>query len=726
VTTSVALSPAGSGVRFQTLHKLATYAVAATGLASLAFSGELGGTIPLALAGAGAISWFAEGEILGRRAWRLAWNAATLFFFGLAVVRGVTAGTLLTPAVELSAFLQLNRLFNRRTARDYVFVNVLAFSHLVAATVLDSDLSYAGCFAAFVVFAPWAMVLSHLRREIERNYLVSDPAEAARSASEVARILRSRRIVAPGFLAGVAALSVPTFLFTAAVFVLFPRLGFGLLVSSPRYGAPVVGFSDRIELGDVGTLVDDPSVVLRLEPRPATDRPPRFWPVYLRGTAFDRYDGRVWHRTPQAPSRVYGEPESGWRPGRVSSAEYRLGPDFRDPRDREPRIRVWMDPLEPPVVFVTPDTLSISVPPRLEAGVPRYRRLSRGAEDEVRHVDADDLGLEYTLNLDRAPGRRRVRALEDVARYLEVPRLAPRVVALADHWVGGATEPLEKARRIGERLRRDYQYSRELGGDPADPLEDFLLRRRRGHCEYFSTALAILLRVEGVPTRNVSGFFGGEWNAYGRYYAVRQSNAHSWVEAWIPGRGWTTMDPTPPGPEGETTDDAWDALRDVGDALRQRWQRWVVSYDLGRQIAIFQSTRRWLSGESTRTRGVGPGARRVWLPPWTWLVGAIGIAATLFAALRRRRGPAGPAAARGPVRAEVALYTALERALLRRGRGRPPSRTPREHALILAREAAPEAPLATEVTEAYLAARYAGEALDAGRARSLRAAVRKL
>jgi transglutaminase-like putative cysteine protease len=136
----------------------------------------------------------------------------------------------------------------------------------------------------------------------------------------------------------------------------------------------------------------------------------------------------------------------------------------------------------------------------------------------------------------------------ELARYLRrPPSLSPRVEQLALDLTAGETTPLGIARVLEKRLRSDYEY--DLGsasGAAQDPLDHFLFESKRGHCEFYSTAMAMMLRVRGVPSRNVTGFVGGTYNRFGEFYAVRQGDAHSWVEAYLPDRGWIRFDPTPP------------------------------------------------------------------------------------------------------------------------------------------------------------------------------------
>jgi len=113
----------------------------------------------------------------------------------------------------------------------------------------------------------------------------------------------------------------------------------------------------------------------------------------------------------------------------------------------------------------------------------------------------------------------------------------------------------------------------ESPGD-VEPIHFFLFSRKRGHCEYFSSAMAIMLREVGVPTRNVNGFLGGEWNEYNDYIAVRAGDAHSWVEVYVRGVGWVTFDPTPSASIdrlGRGGSGVSDRRRRQMDSLRFQW-----------------------------------------------------------------------------------------------------------------------------------------------------------
>ena len=169
---------------------------------------------------------------------------------------------------------------------------------------------------------------------------------------------------------------------------------------------------------------------------------------------------------------------------------------------------------------------------------------------------------------------------------LSLPHIDPRIPQLARTMTAGATTEAEEARAIESHLRHDYGYTLQLLSKPVpDPLAYFLFERKKGHCEYFASAMAVMLRTVGIPSRVVTGFQSGTYNSMTGWQVVRASDAHSWVEAWLDGRGWTTFDPTPADPSASLP--GLSSLAMLSDAADQFWQDWVVSYDVDRQMALF-------------------------------------------------------------------------------------------------------------------------------------------
>src|SRR5205823_3471619 len=122
-----------------------------------------------------------------------------------------------------------------------------------------------------------------------------------------------------------------------------------------------------------------------------------------------------------------------------------------------------------------------------------------------------------------------------------------------------------------------------------DPLGDFLFVTRRGFCEYFASAMAVLLRTQGIPARVATGFQSGYYNDVSGTWVIRASDAHAWVEAWIEGRGWVTFDPTPPGVAPGSGNWLQSKLKRMNmylDAADTAWQQWVMAYNPGQQATL--------------------------------------------------------------------------------------------------------------------------------------------
>ena len=179
------------------------------------------------------------------------------------------------------------------------------------------------------------------------------------------------------------------------------------------------------------------------------------------------------------------------------------------------------------------------------------------------------------------------------AVYLQLPEeITPETIALAHRLTDGLPNNYDKAVAIERWLETNLTYTLELR-EPGkiEPVHFFLFDRKKGHCEYFSSAFVVLARAAGIPARQVNGFLGGEWNEYQGYVAVRAGDAHSWAEVFFPGKGWVTFDATPSAPGGELGrgGSGWRAkLARFIDTLRFQWSKWVIEYDLVAQLSLFK------------------------------------------------------------------------------------------------------------------------------------------
>lgn len=711
---------------FAQLHKLVVYAVSGLGLLALALGGELSPFTPALCAIGFFASWLVEPprvplRVMQSPGYGWLWLGVLVLAAVIQLGRWLVAGTNpLLLMLELSCVLVISRLMSRRSATEYQQIVLLSFLHLGAATVMTSELSWAIPFMGFVLVMPWALALSHLRTEIEAHF---EPASSGDADVGLDRVLRSRRLISGRFLLGTAALAVPMFLVTVFFFVLFPRVGMNFLAAQRDAATPLVGFDDEVVLGEVGTLRGDGTVVMRVTPLDAADTvdPPRYAAMYLRGSSFDHYDGRAWSRTPGDAPRAM----------RVLDGDHLI---TRPPnRGADRGLRVVLSHLDPPVIFLPRGTVALTLD--------TTTRNTLNGEDlgispglDVRYDASDGLGLRYVAWTPPRGAREPASGLrgDDANRYLTMPEGHEDVIALARRWTEGASSDRERAERLLMNLRDgELDYSLTMR-DPGDrtPLSAFLFVHRAGHCEYFASALAIMLRAVGIPSREVTGFLGGQWNGFGGYYAVRSSDAHAWVEAYLPGEGWVTLDPTPANAGPGAIEGLWTRLSEIYEALAADWNERVVSWDLGSQRSMFRGLYRWIRQLRAEPSRDAPAVLEdvpedeAPSPAWQidgWVWGAVVVLASLALLLAWRR-RARPPELDGPLK----LLSELDRALARRGRARPESRTPLEHARLLSEERFEGEREVRALVDAYVASRFGGRALGAGELTALRERARKI
>jgi len=571
-------------------------------------------------------------------------------------------------------------------ARNDMRLYSLSFALLIAATAYYPGPAFAVGFVAYVGLAVLAMMVGYLRRETERFHAGD------------ARVGRR-------FLWTTAALSLVTLAMSAGVFVLFPRLPRAWNVQGRRgSGGEVAGFSDRVSIGEFGGRIGaNPQVMFRAEfPDGA---PPEVDEIHWRGRGFEEFDGETWSRSAFTGDL---EPEEYAR---------RWGGPYR-------RIRIFGGPPGTDVLFGPAPVLRVQ--PRSAIRAFRGRsgdRFFAGSDNPVYVVwstaarPGDQL-LRMGDDSSAAPSRAAVR----------LPPFDPRVKRLADSLTAGMTSRIDQVRAVEGWLKREFTYTLELPATGADAtLEAFLFSRRTGHCEYFSTAMAVLLREKGIPTRNVNGFLGGEWNTGAGYLAVTGDRAHSWVEVWFPEWGWVPFDPTPAGTAAlldRVARDSWLwSARLWMDGVEYRWNRWVLDYDLDRQLGVFRGVREFFT--QGQRASADPGRRREPVRfAISWLLAVLGIGLVVVLARGFRRGRRLTPASR--------TYLSLRRAYTKAGWTTDSADGPLAFAETLAREEAPGAEDAARAVDLYLRARFGGSdpaAADAAElthhAAAARAAVRR-
>ncbi|HEY0195338.1 MAG TPA: DUF3488 domain-containing protein, partial [Kofleriaceae bacterium] len=338
-------------MRFAVAHKVASYLMVGFAYVALVAGGGLAPTIALGGLVGLVASWWWEPPLIKFERWSLAWTIGSVIALVYSLLTAALSADFLGVGAQFLVWLIVAKAFNRRAARDWQQMYLLAFLMLVAGSVLNADLTYGLSFLGFVISSTWALTLFHLRREMEDNLLVKHAADRASERVEVRRILDSRRIVNGRFFLGTGALSFGVFVGAAVVFLALPRVGVGFFLKG-RGGLTLAGFSDGVKLGGHGVIKNDATVVMRAEINPrwgGRDAPDIHW----RGVAFDYYDHGQWSRRNTAPKTLQTLEESAshdrrflrWDgPPLPASAIDQLAGELV-------KQDIWLDPLDSDVLF---------------------------------------------------------------------------------------------------------------------------------------------------------------------------------------------------------------------------------------------------------------------------------------------------------------------------------------------------------------------------------------
>jgi transglutaminase-like putative cysteine protease len=482
------------------------------------------------------------------RAHHLSWVYIVIAILDLAFLSRSLIGT----AIHMVLFLEAAKLHQDRTDRDYLYLIVLSFLMILAAASLTVEMSFIATLLLFVI----SLISMLISLDIYRCETKS------RMSTREAAFVLSRYSVWT---------TVWTVLIAGALFFLIPRMGAGYFSRANLPPLLLSGFSDSVELGQIGQLKKGSSIVMHAQRVNGMPFPVLKW----RGVALDTFDGVRWSR--KDSTRQVLRPENSTYILRRQAARGELA-----------TFNILLEPLATTTLFAPLHTRQISGRqiPGLEidrntslfARFQQSQRLQYQLQAEI---------LNRTASLPARPFN-----LPDTAHatYLQLPdNLEPEIRKLAAEITKDAKTPVEKAVRVESYLRGKFEYTLSLTWDPGpQPLSTFLFQQKKGHCEYFASAMAVLLRTVDVPTRLVNGFLMGEYNPVGDAYIVRESDAHSWVEVYLPGAGWTEFDPTP-GSSTQPDAGLFAQLHNYADALGLFWNTYVLTYDTDSQGQLFRN-----------------------------------------------------------------------------------------------------------------------------------------
>jgi len=588
--------------------EISMHALIGTAFLALALTGRVDAFSILAFAAAYSVSFYRT--IAGKLPLLTARGAFVLCIAYIAVFLfdfNVMSRSLIGATVHMLLFLELAKLHQEKADKDYLYLIIMAFMKVLAASSLTVDISFAITLLFFLI----AFVSTLMSFDMYRSERVSRATtrEAAMSLGGIS-IWTTFWIIVIG----------------SSLFFIIPRFGTGYFTRAASSPLLLSGFNDSVRLGQIGQLKLSSAVVMHAKRLTGTPYANLKW----RGVALDTFNGLDWLKKNR--SRTFIAAEDGRYVFRAPS----LGGEVVN-------YEILLEPLATTALFGPHEIQEISGRqiPGVEvdddgAVFTRFqqsRRLQYQVQSKIAKqvTSSGNTGDEAAL-----PSELR-------ATYLQLPEdIDPRVRDLARKITAEGKTPLEKAVYVEAYLKKNYKYTLTLNWKPgSQPVSSFLFSAKSGHCEYFASAMAVLLRAAEIPTRVVNGFLMGEYNPVGDAYIVRQSDAHSWVEVYLPGAGWTEFDPTPP--DANLLDSSLMAqLNNYTDAIGFFWNSYILTYDTDSQLQLFRNaqetvqklqkalqarTEKWAGRTEAFADRLSERVRRTINSGWIWIYVVASVAA---------------------------------------------------------------------------------------------------
>jgi transglutaminase-like putative cysteine protease len=576
---------------FKTYFQIFSYAMIAVATLALLLAGGLALSLTVLFWLMMALAWKLEGkkwQLSERTVLAIVLLSVPLFFLDWKYQQsiGESPGRVgVTALAHLIVFLSAVKLLQEKRDRDWVFLYLISFFEVL----LAAGLSFSPIFLASLTLYLLCSVSTIIAFEIQKSKRVLALSETRLLVPPDSRIFKRRgragkRPVEAQRLPLVAlVLLLLIFVLAVPLFLAAPRSGAAAFTRGGSALTNFVGFSESVTLGEIGDLKRDDSVVMHVrfdDPQPHGD-------IRWRGIALDEFTGRSWRKSADS-RRVEIENGTARRASETRNEKgfFQLG--TVEGLHKLTTQTVFLEPIQSPILFAAPRAVAI------QSDFPFVHVDAEGSIQTRRH-DFDRVIYKVLSDLtepDVAALRRDSRSDPvTFGRYVQLPHnLDPRINALADAIVlnAHARNRYDEAKAIETALQTDYGYSLQMRASGPDPLADFLFHTRTGHCEYFSTAMVVMLRTHSIAARVVNGFLPGEFNDTAAAYTVRQSDAHSWVEVYFPeSQNWVTFDPTPAAGKGEPLRAGLAAqLGKYAEALELIWFQYVVGYDKQEQRSL--------------------------------------------------------------------------------------------------------------------------------------------
>jgi transglutaminase-like putative cysteine protease len=602
---------------------------------------------------------------------------------------------LLLALAHWLVYLQLVKMFRSKSFQDDWFLFLNGLVQVLVGSVMSQSDTVGFALFAWGLSSLWVLALFTLLREVDRGR--PSPGTKVFPSPNLASPYPG--LIDPPFVLASLRVAVMTLALGGIIFLVMPRRNtMGTSLKGDTVAKHLTGFDDEVQLGQLGEILENDSMVMTIdlsdeEGRKIVPNEEQLW----RGVGMARYDRGRWRKMAVHPTTLSID--------RSRHREY-----------AQIRQQIKLEATDNPILFGHRPILEVSY---------ANKRLSpefNEADGSIIRQDSRPQAVEYTVISSTDPNQIQLKErfpgpIAKVDILSISPELKAQLRPIAEKVVEGTdpTDRHERAQRILHYLRESGLFSYTLQMDvidsSIDPVADFLLNRKQGHCEYFASAQTLLLRSIDIPARLVNGFKGGDWNDLAGVLNVRQKHAHSWCEVLLADKGvhpddpphWETLDPTPATERNRSVAMVGGVsmgVRQFSDFVRYIWTFYIVGFNFDRQQRfLYEPIRRLFLEAKHGFQMMGQGLRVAfdWLfhfPDVTSFISFRGFLVTFFTltfllavsrlgmivARRLRRIWGGSRKDHSGLAAGVFFYRRLVSLLEAYGLERPPAETPREFA----------------------------------------------
>ncbi|MCA1638176.1 MAG: DUF3488 and transglutaminase-like domain-containing protein, partial [Acidobacteria bacterium] len=579
-------------MNFDQFFKLISYAVVYCSFFSLFVSGGVGVVSTVLFVSVLVAAWFLEGS-----RWQISERLGTvsifivvpLFYIGRKYqILGFEANVadLAAMLAQMILVLAAIKLLQRKAERDWLFLYLMAFFEVLLAAGLSISPLYLASLILYLLVTICAIVTFEIRKtsaSINRN---SNFNKTESKEKTYARIPLARLPLTA------ISLLILIIVFATPLFFALPRVGGAGLGSNSKGLSNFTGFSDSVSLGEIGSLLQNDQIVMRAR-IDKTDGE-NLGTLHWRGVALDTFDNKRWSK-----------PKTDFK----NSLDRIDGNFYKVNNASNPNVltiqTIYLEPIDTPVLFALARPILIQG---------NFQSLSKDPDGALNFNRNEFDRLSYKVYSDtNLPSAEILKTdnekySSETRRYLQLPeKFDERIAVLAAKITEKQANRYDKVKAVENYLQTQFGYTLEMKAKGEEPLADFLFNVREGHCEYFATAMAILLRTQGIATRVVNGFQQGEYNETADVFVVKQKDAHSWVEVYFPRENaWIPFDPTPSAgrfDDSTATSSILGKFNSYLVALETFWIQYFVAYDNQEQKSLMRSVKSSFAEYQAKTSG---------------------------------------------------------------------------------------------------------------------------